>query len=280
MECALVSLPSPEDQVRRVQAFPTQQSTNLPRLGTGVRLLENAQLVLAGPQLRRTAGQVDVTPAQRVDDGVQREPVMIEQGGVHIHVHFFGQAAHHFCRGHRVRVALSSAYWPIVWPSPEPVTLEMDATDSRLVLPIRPEHPQDGKLAEFEPVEGGPPLRCQCLAPSKSRWTIKTDLASGKQCHERQYDSGTCLITDYDWAFGTSNQRLFCIHPDNPLSAHCEIQTRQHYARGRWRIRIDSKVAMDVTKDTFNIRAELDAYEGDARVFSRNWSQRLPRDLV
>jgi hypothetical protein len=58
------------------------------------------------------------------------------------------------------------------------------------------------------------------------------------------------------------------------------VQTRQHYARGKWRIRVDSKVAMDVTKDTFNIRAELDAYEGDVRLYSRNWSQRLPRDLV
>jgi hypothetical protein len=190
------------------------------------------------------------------------------------------EIAHHFHRGHRVRLALSSAYWPIVWPSPEPVTLEVDATDSRFVLPVRTAHPQDGKLAEFEPVDGGPPLRCQQLTPAKSRWTITMDLASGKQCHERQYDSGACLITDHDWEFGSSNQRRYCIHPDNPLSAHCEVKTWQHYARGQWRIRIDSKVAMDVTMDTFDIRAELDAYEGDARVFSRNWSQRLPRDHV
>jgi hypothetical protein len=190
------------------------------------------------------------------------------------------EIAHHFRRGHRVRVALSSAYWPIVWPSPQPVTIRVGAADSRLELPIRPAHPQDGNLADFEPVDGGPPLRCQRLAPSKSRWTITTDLASGIQCHERRHDSGTCRITDYDWEFGSSDQRLYCIHPDNPLSAHCEVQTRQHYARGQWRIRVDSKVAMDVTKDTFNIRAELDAYEGDVRLYSRNWSQRLPRDLV
>ncbi len=188
--------------------------------------------------------------------------------------------AHHFCRGHRVRVALASAYWPIVWPSPEPVRLKVDATDSRFELPVRPAHPQDGKLADFEQVDGGPPLRCQRLAPLKSQWTIKTDLTSGKQCHERQYDGGICLITDYKWEFGSRNQRRYCIHPDDPLSAHCEVQTRQHYARGQWRVRIDSKVAMDVTKDTFDIRAELDAYEGDVRVLSRNWSQSLPRDLV
>jgi len=190
------------------------------------------------------------------------------------------EIAHHFHRGHRVRVALSTVYWPVVWPSPEPVTLAVAAAGSRLVLPVRPTHPHDGQLPDFEPADGGPPLRCRQVVPSKTRWTISTDVASGKQCHERRYDGGTCLISDYDWEFGSSNQRLFCIHPDDPLSAHCEVQTRQHYARGRWRVRIYSKVAMGVTRDSFDIRAELDAYEGEARVFSRNWSQRLPRDLV
>src|SRR4029453_7579693 len=31
--------------------------------------------------------------------------------------------AHAFPAWHRVRIAVSSSYWPIAWPSPEPVTL-------------------------------------------------------------------------------------------------------------------------------------------------------------
>ena len=30
-------------------------------------------------------------------------------------------------KGHRLRVAVSSTYWPMVWPSPEDVTLTVDA---------------------------------------------------------------------------------------------------------------------------------------------------------
>ncbi len=125
--------------------------------------------------------------------------------------------AHHFHRGHRVRLAHFECILAHRVAIAGAGDLEVDATDSRFELPVRPAHPQDGKLADFEPVDGGPPLRCQRLAPSKSQWTIKTDLASGKQCHERQYDGGTCLITDYDWEFGSSNQRRYCIHPDDPL---------------------------------------------------------------
>lgn len=190
------------------------------------------------------------------------------------------EIAHHFHSDHRIRLSLSNAYWPIVWPSPEPVALEVEAIKSRLILPIRSKHHLDMELPKFEPVDGGPPLRCQYLRPSNHQWTIRTDVASGKQSHERLNDSGSCLITEYDWEFGTKNQTIFCIHPDDPLSAHGEVQTQEHFTRDQWRVRIDSKAVMDVTKETFDIRAELDAYEGDTRVFSRNWSKKVPRDLV
>ena len=45
--------------------------------------------------------------------------------------------AHSFAAGHRIRVAVSSSYWPIAWPSPEPVTLTLYAGASTLELPAR-----------------------------------------------------------------------------------------------------------------------------------------------
>ena len=46
--------------------------------------------------------------------------------------------AHVFPAGHRIRVAVSTSYWPIAWPSPEPVTLTLYAGASTLELPVRP----------------------------------------------------------------------------------------------------------------------------------------------
>ena len=36
-----------------------------------------------------------------------------------------------FPAGHRIRLALSTAYWPIAWPAPEPVTLTLYAGAER-----------------------------------------------------------------------------------------------------------------------------------------------------
>ena len=50
--------------------------------------------------------------------------------------------------------------------------------------------------------------------------------------------------------------------------------------RGDWRVRTETRTRMRATAEHFLIDAELDAYEGERRVFSRNWHARIPRDLA
>ena len=40
-------------------------------------------------------------------------------------------------KGHRIRVAISTSYFPMMWPAPEPVTLTLYAGKSQLFLPLR-----------------------------------------------------------------------------------------------------------------------------------------------
>src|SRR6202453_3755318 len=46
--------------------------------------------------------------------------------------------AHRFKKGNRIRVAISESIWPMLWPSPKPVRLDITAGASRLSLPVRP----------------------------------------------------------------------------------------------------------------------------------------------
>ncbi|MFO7718698.1 MAG: CocE/NonD family hydrolase, partial [Desulfohalobium sp.] len=50
-----------------------------------------------------------------------------------------------FPRGHRIRLAISSSYWPLAWPAPEPARLTLFLADSRLFLPKRSREAQNGK---------------------------------------------------------------------------------------------------------------------------------------
>jgi hypothetical protein len=89
------------------------------------------------------------------------------------------EAAHRFAAGNRLRLAISTAFWPIVWPSPEPVMLSVHLTGSGLQLPMRPKRAEDASLAPFLESAGAPPLRrIYTTAPHEKR-TITTDVVTG-----------------------------------------------------------------------------------------------------
>ncbi|MBL8582418.1 MAG: CocE/NonD family hydrolase, partial [Rhizobiaceae bacterium] len=77
--------------------------------------------------------------------------------------------------GNRLRIAISSAYWPLVWPSPEPVTLTLH--EGAVDLPLR----QSGSGDEwrFETPEAAAPWRTEALRePTHSR-DIRRDPLTG-----------------------------------------------------------------------------------------------------
>lgn len=59
--------------------------------------------------------------------------------------------AHAFPKGHSIKISVSTLYWPMAWPSPEPVKLTLWTGESRMFLPVRPK--RDEKEIVFgEPV--------------------------------------------------------------------------------------------------------------------------------
>src|SRR5262249_19031898 len=60
-----------------------------------------------------------------------------------------------FPAGHKVRLAVSTTYWPMLWPSPEKATLLIFA--GTLDLPQRPPRATDARLSPFFEPESAPP---------------------------------------------------------------------------------------------------------------------------
>jgi hypothetical protein len=75
-----------------------------------------------------------------------------------------------------------------------------------------------------------------------------------------------------------SCQRLFSISPDDPLSASASLLWRKEFVRDDWNVNIQADTHMAVSKTHFIIKATLDAYEGDKKVFSNQWDCEIPRD--
>jgi putative CocE/NonD family hydrolase len=182
--------------------------------------------------------------------------------------------------GSRLRLAISSTYWPTVWPSPEPVTLTVFAGESELTIPVRPPQAVDAELPAFQPAENAPAFGSTSIRPGGSHTRIVTDLATDMVTVDEYSDSGLIRIPEFDWEYGAATQRRFSIRPDDPLSATAEIIWKKEYGRGGFRIRIETRTLMRVSKENLLLTATLDAYEGEARAFSREWDLAIPRDHV
>ena len=81
--------------------------------------------------------------------------------------------------GHRIRLALSTSYWPMVWPSPEPVTLTVFG-GSVLEIPERSPSPDDDALADFEPPEMASPLAVTRSRPGRRDREIHENPSTGE----------------------------------------------------------------------------------------------------
>src|SRR5262249_38704097 len=84
-----------------------------------------------------------------------------------------GDVAQAFPAGHRIRLALSTAYWPTAWPAPEPVRLTVFTNASTLELPVRPPDPADAALPPLPTPEAPPALATTVLEPARATRTVR-----------------------------------------------------------------------------------------------------------
>jgi putative CocE/NonD family hydrolase len=190
------------------------------------------------------------------------------------------ETAYAFPPGHRIRVALSTTYWPMTWPTPERAVITMFAGASSLALPERPKGTHDGDLRPFPPAECGVPGPSTTLRPGRFERTCTRDMSSGVTKAVMFDDYGTSRLEASGIEIASTRRHEFWIDEENPLSARAEVRWDIEIGRGSWRTRSVVRVVQTATRDTFRIHAEMDAFESDSRVMSRNWDCTVPRDLV
>jgi putative CocE/NonD family hydrolase len=186
--------------------------------------------------------------------------------------------AYAFPPGHRIRLALSPTYFPLVWPSPEPATLTLHA--GVLTLPARPRNPSDAALRPFAPPASAPPERRTPLRPPACERTVTRDHATGETIFATLDDEGRVRIDAIGLEIATAHRETFRIRDDDPQSCRMETSWTKEMGRGDFQIRTETRVVMTATRETFSLHAECNAYEGEHRLFSRDWNRTIPRDHV
>ena len=181
--------------------------------------------------------------------------------------------------GHRLRLAISTGYWPWLWPSPEAVTLTVHTGGaSRLSVPVRSPRSRDDALPEFGPPESAPPLPVTWLRARHPTQTVSVDPASGETRYEMTRDFSGAQRLPSGLEYDDHDPVSLTIREGEPLSAAVRVQRRIEQRRGDWRTRIELRSEMIANATDYLLSTVIEAYEGDARVHSRTFAARVPRD--
>jgi len=242
-------------------------SSNKPRAQIAVRLCE---VHPDGASNRITYGVLNLCHHQG-----DEYPVDLVAGAAFDITLPLDQIAYRIKPGVRLRVAISSAYWPFLWPTAERATLTL--ANGTLEVP---QHTASTSTEwQFDEAEGAEPWAPDVLRPPLYEKRTVTDQTSGEISLVVIDDHGLNRDPQHGLCSGSIQRETWRIHPDDPLSASGETHWSQNLSRGDWVVRTETYARFWSTADTYYLSGRLEAYEGDALIYQRDVTTTVARDF-
>ena len=181
--------------------------------------------------------------------------------------------------GHHLRLSISNAYWPLIWPSPYKDTLYLQLSGCRLSLPCSTSLDKNNNpaLDSFDP--GEIPMG-RALRPGHTRKTIKEDPETGVVKIKTQTDYGHHWHRSCDTDIDFTIDQLLSIHPDDPNSAKSETSLQVKIKQGETQTALKSHYEMTSSQQHYFIRAKWQAWAGDECIFERHFDKKIERNLI
>ena len=193
--------------------------------------------------------------------------------------------AYAFPPRHKLRLALSTSYWPIAWPAPVPVTVSVFTGESFVDLPVRPPDPRDSALRPFESPECAAAETAE-LRPAPLKRLVERDRTTSETIYtvsngRDDLDSAKLTrIKAIGLDVGHTMLKHFRIGEEDPEMARAEVIQKTRFRRGAWKTRVETRTRFSSNSADFVLEAELTAYEADELFFTRTWTRRIKRDLL
>jgi hypothetical protein len=179
-----------------------------------------------------------------------------------------------FVAGHRIRLAISTAYFPMVLPPPTRARATIVGDESYLDLPtptdlvdIELPEPPEGLLPVYEQLTPGSSHRD--VTRSDDGVTVTTSIFS---------DTGELVHPANGMIWREVHVSVASITAGDPSSFECEEELTVVRRRAGIETSALARGRLTATADEWCIEATLTASENDAVVYDRVWTKRIARD--
>ena len=176
--------------------------------------------------------------------------------------------AHRFNPGSRIRVAISTSLWPVLWPTPAQPTLTLHTGVSTLDLPTRAIEAEPLALEDLRR-EGAPP----------PPYAPPTADASGRLVHTTSSPRVPFRIESADIELGPDSDAYNGITTAGGAPEWRE-RKRSTWRRDDWDCAVEASYRLTSDGASFTLEESLRATERGAEVFARTSTTIIPRDLL
>ncbi|MDG4860506.1 CocE/NonD family hydrolase [Streptomyces sp. T-3] len=188
---------------------------------------------------------------------------------------------HSFPAGHRIRLAVSSAYWPWIWPrAGSEAGFSLDPAGSSVELPVRAATDEpEISFEEPEQSEGlGVVFPATLDEPRPERLVVR-DVAKGEWRLEVDPRYGGTRVYPDGLEFTEDALETYTIDEADPLSARTrsDWSIRLHRPELGWDATVETHSEIACEAAEFITSNEVICRDGDEVVFHRTWERRIPR---
>jgi putative CocE/NonD family hydrolase len=183
-----------------------------------------------------------------------------------------------FPQGHRIRVAISNALWPMIWPTPYPLTTTLHVGGpeaSRLVLPTIPwARRRRPKFRPPAPSEKAPGVRSRGeVWPGK--WTRHRDESRGSARLVWHGENSA----EFPWGRRRHSERiLYAIEDQHPERAKVEGIVETLVTLPSTRLLWRGRFSLQSDETDFHYRFTREVRRNGRVLRRRTWRERIPRD--
>lgn len=184
--------------------------------------------------------------------------------------------AYRFAVGHRIRLSLSSGYWPLVWPSLEPTNARVCLSKTTLLLPIM-DAPPMGLHRPFAPIETHPRENAHEAVSRSALRRIGFEEVDGTLVSgwHQPFSSSRSLTTGT--VFGYETKSVQKLNPADRLSATIDVSHRLVCERTDGTAEVESRLRAWASKEKFFIEGAVRVRWENETIHSTDWAPVIPR---
>ncbi len=174
--------------------------------------------------------------------------------------------------GYRLRLAVSSAYWPLAAPLPWLTCLTLYA--GQVHIPQRHTTLAPPDMGEaWSP----PPLDAEVLVPpQRGRLHLARDMGNGDTTLNVVRHLGALRIAETGLRLEALGHENYRINANDPASACSEAVRHASFSRGNWQASLDTRSVLTCSAEGWRLESTLEARDGEAIIFSRQWLHHFP----